>query len=170
MFSCLSLGFFIPPPAEVIKGLLVNRYSCSLTTANCLIPSAAGVCVHAHVCVLMHLTVGRVGDAGICVRWIGSLCYICLFFHIHSFIRSPINSCVYTYIFLCVCVYLCLGLALCWFQGNHYFLLHFQTTACLLQSTSSPSRLPLSILSFFCNIERINPAGPLVVTVSFYSY
>lgn len=41
-YSCVSLPFFLSlPPAEVIKGLLVNRYSCSLTCANCFMPSAA---------------------------------------------------------------------------------------------------------------------------------
>jgi len=66
-FSCLSLAFLSHPPAEVIKGLLVNRYSCSLTTANCLIPSAAGACVCVCVCALDFRKSWR-------SRHLGSLC------------------------------------------------------------------------------------------------
>lgn len=41
LFLRESAFFWSLPPAEVIKGLLVNRYSCSLTCANCFMPSAA---------------------------------------------------------------------------------------------------------------------------------
>lgn len=41
LFLRESAFFWSFPPAEVIKGLLVNRYSCSLTCANCFMPSAA---------------------------------------------------------------------------------------------------------------------------------
>lgn len=41
LFLRESAIFWSLPPAEVIKGLLVNRYSCSLTCANCFMPSAA---------------------------------------------------------------------------------------------------------------------------------